>query len=211
METSIWQSYPQDSVIMVGITSVSEGQIEQFLDETGITYPILQDQSSGGNGPGGFGGVVYDQYYIPNQGSPYPRDFIIDQNGILVYANNEVDTQYMLYILDELLEPEFEVEIFMDDTNLISNTQVLPAYPNPFNPYTNISYYLPDDTFVRINIFDILGNKVKSYFNNEQRAGMKSIQWDGKNNDGYPVGAGIYLYQIQIEESVYNQKLILLK
>ncbi len=211
METSIWQSYPQDSVIMVGITSVSEGQIEQFLDETGITYPILQDQSSGGNGPGGFGGVVYDQYYIPNQGSPYPRDFIIDQNGILVYANNEVDTQYMLYILDELLEPEFEVEIFMDDTNLIENTQVLPAYPNPFNPYTNISYYLPDDTFVRINIFDILGNKVKSYFNNEQRAGMKSIQWDGKNNDGYPVGAGIYLYQIQIEESVYNQKLILLK
>tara|TARA_Y100001934_G_C12346877_1_gene773293 strand:+ start:1917 stop:2507 length:591 start_codon:yes stop_codon:yes gene_type:complete len=196
---------------MVGITSVSEGQIEQFLDETGITYPILQDQSSGGNGPGGFGGVVYDQYYIPNQGSPYPRDFIIDQNGILVYANNEVDTQYMLYILDELLEPEFEVEIFMDDTNLIENTQVLPAYPNPFNPYTNISYYLPDDTFVRINIFDILGNKVKSYFNNEQRAGMKSIQWDGKNNDGYPVGAGIYLYQIQIEESVYNQKLILLK
>ena len=106
METSIWQSYPQDSVIMVGITSVSEGQIEQFLDETGITYPILQDQSSGGNGPGGFGGVVYDQYYIPNQGSPYPRDFIIDQNGILLYANNEVDTQYMLYILDELLEPD---------------------------------------------------------------------------------------------------------
>ena len=40
---------------------------------------------------------------------------------------------------------------------------------------------------------------------------MKSIQWDGKNNDGYPVGAGIYLYQIQIQESVYNQKLILLK
>ena len=95
----------------MGITSVNQGQIDQFLVETGITYPILQDESSSGSGPGGFGGVIYDDYYIPNQGSPYPRDFIIDQNGIIVYANNEVDTDYMLYIIDELLVEEDVVKI----------------------------------------------------------------------------------------------------
>jgi hypothetical protein len=110
LETAIWQSYPQDSVIVVGITAVNQNQINQFVDETGLTYPILQDQSTGGN-QGGFGGEVYDDYYIPNQGSPYPRDFIIDQNGILVYANNEVDTEYMLYILDELLFGEYFVNV----------------------------------------------------------------------------------------------------
>ncbi|MCS5652799.1 MAG: peroxiredoxin family protein, partial [Candidatus Marinimicrobia bacterium] len=91
----MWQTYLQDSVVVVGITAVNQNQINQFVDETGITYPILQDEQSGGAGPGGFGGVTYDDYYIPNQGSPYPRDFIVDQNGILVYANNEVDTEYM--------------------------------------------------------------------------------------------------------------------
>ena len=91
-ETAIWQTFPQDSVLVFGITSVNENQIAQFVTETGITYPILQDESTGG-GPGGFGGVTYDEYYIPNQGSPYPRDFIVEQNGILVYANNEIDTE----------------------------------------------------------------------------------------------------------------------
>ena len=40
---------------------------------------------------------------MPNDGSPYPRDFIVDQDGILQYANNEIDTEWMLYVLDELI------------------------------------------------------------------------------------------------------------
>ena len=106
------------------------------MDETGITYPILQDQSSGGTGPGGFGGVTYDEYYIPNQGSPYPRDFIVDQNGLLVYANNEVDTQYMLYILDVLLAGE---DLNIQENNIIPDRMKLfPAYPNPVS-YTHLT------------------------------------------------------------------------
>jgi len=110
LESAIWQSYPQDSVIVVGITAVNQNQINQFVEETGLTYPILQDEPTGGGG-GGFGGEVYDDYYIPNQGSPYPRDFIVDQNGVLVYANNEVDTEYMLYIIDKLLFGEYFVDV----------------------------------------------------------------------------------------------------
>ena len=49
------------------------------------------------------GGDVYDLYYMPNDGSPYPRDFIIDQDGIIAYANNEIDTAWMLSVLDDLL------------------------------------------------------------------------------------------------------------
>ena len=40
---------------------------------------------------------------MPNDGSPYPRDFIIDQNGIIAYANNEIDTAWMLSVIGELL------------------------------------------------------------------------------------------------------------
>ena len=49
------------------------------------------------------GGDIYDLYYMPNDGSPYPRDFVINQDGIISYANNEIDTALMLSIINDLL------------------------------------------------------------------------------------------------------------
>ena len=100
METAIWQNYSQDDVIMVGIINTSnQTQIDNFAEENSISFPILFDPGS----PGGVqGGYTYQDYYLPNDGSPYPRDFIVDQTGILQYANNEIDTEWMLYILNEL-------------------------------------------------------------------------------------------------------------
>ena len=86
METAIWQNYSQDDVIMVGIINTSnQTQIDNFVEENSISFPILFDPGS----PGGVqGGYTYQDYYLPNDGSPYPRDFIVDQMGILQYANN---------------------------------------------------------------------------------------------------------------------------
>ena len=70
-----------------------------FIEENSITFPILFDPGSQG---GVQGGDTYDDYYMPNDGSPYPRDFIVDPEGILQYANNEIDTEWMIYVLDEL-------------------------------------------------------------------------------------------------------------
>ena len=100
METTIWQEYQEDNIIMLGIINTSnQSLIDGFIEENSITFPILFDPGS----PGGVqGGDTYDDYYMPNDGSPYPRDFIVDQEGILQYANNEIDTEWMMYVLDEL-------------------------------------------------------------------------------------------------------------
>ena len=100
METTIWQEYQDDNIIMLGIINTSnQSLINGFIEENSITFPILFDPGS----PGGVqGGDTYDDYYLPNDGSPYPRDFIVDQEGILQYANNEIDTEWMIYVLDEL-------------------------------------------------------------------------------------------------------------
>ena len=100
METTIWQEYQDDNIIMLGIINTSnQSLIDGFIEENSITFPILFDPGS----PGGVqGGNTYDDYYMPNDGSPYPRDFIVDQEGILQYANNEIDTEWMIYVLDEL-------------------------------------------------------------------------------------------------------------
>ena len=86
---------------MLGIINTSsQNQIENFVIENSITFPILFDPGS----PGGVqGGDTYNDYYMPNDGSPYPRDFIIDQEGMIAYANNEIDTEWMHYVLEELL------------------------------------------------------------------------------------------------------------
>ena len=85
------------------------------------------------------------------------------------------------------------------------------AYPNPFNPVTTLWYELPENTMVTITIYDMLGKKVKTLINETQDAGYQSIIWDATNNDGIPVSAGIYLYQIQTAKYSGTKKMVLLK
>ena len=85
------------------------------------------------------------------------------------------------------------------------------AYPNPFNPTTTLRYELPEDSYVSITIYDMLGNVVNNLVNTNQSSGYKSIQWDATNNQGEPVSAGVYLYKIQAGDFVDTKKMILLK
>ena len=70
-------------------------------------------------------------------------------------------------------------------------------YPNPFNPITNLKYELPDDAHVSIIIYDILGNIVNNLVYTNQSSGYKTVQWNGINNQGQTVSAGVYLYSIE--------------
>ena len=101
METAVWQSFNHDEVIVVGISNTNnQNIINNFVTENSLSFPILFDTGS----PGGVqGGDIYDLYYMPNDGSPYPRDFVINQEGIISYANNEIDTAWMLSVISELL------------------------------------------------------------------------------------------------------------
>ena len=84
-------------------------------------------------------------------------------------------------------------------------------YPNPFNPVTTLRYDLPENSFVNVTIYDMLGRQVKTLVNQSQVAGYKSVIWNATNNYGKPVSAGIYLYQIQAGEYISTKKMILLK
>jgi hypothetical protein len=84
-------------------------------------------------------------------------------------------------------------------------------YPNPFNPTTILRYDLPEDTQVRITIYDIMGREVRTLFNNQQNAGYKSVNWNATNNRGQPISAGVYLYSIEAGGFRQTKKMILLK
>ena len=103
-------------------------------------------------------------------------------------------------------------ELFTVDSNIIPNSYKLyPAYPNPFNPETTISYDLPEQTFVDITIYDIMGKKVCTIVNVLQSAGHKSIIWNAKDDYGIAVSAGLYIFQVQAGDFIQTKKMILVK
>ena len=120
METAIWQDFMHDGVVFAGISNTNnQNMISNFIEENSLTFPILYDSGS----PGGVqGGDTYDLYYMPNDGSPYPRDFIIDQNGIIQYANNEIDTAWMLSVIENLL---FSDNLLIGDINFDQTIDIL--------------------------------------------------------------------------------------
>ena len=109
--------------------------------------------------------------------------------------------------------------VFTGDNVSIANANALTpnqfkvfnAYPNPFNPVTTLRYQLPEANMVTVTIYDMAGKEGKTLIHQQQTAGVHGIQWNGTNNLGNMVSAGIYLYQVQ--SGVYNQtnKMILLK
>ena len=70
-------------------------------------------------------------------------------------------------------------------------------YPNPFNPSTIIPFQLPVSTHVRLEIFNLLGQRVTILVDEDRPAGSHTAHWDGTNATGRPVGSGVYLYRLQ--------------
>jgi len=86
-------------------------------------------------------------------------------------------------------------------------------YPNPFNPETTIKYQLPDAGQVRLEVYNMLGQVVKTLVDNQfQNAGRYTLQWDATNNSGQPLSSGVYFYRILAGgEYQSHKKMLLLK
>jgi hypothetical protein len=84
-------------------------------------------------------------------------------------------------------------------------------YPNPFNPTTVIKYTLPVECHVKITIYNILGQKVKTLVNDHQPTGYKRVEWDSKNERREEVASGIYFYKIEAGEFTQSKKMVILK
>jgi len=84
-------------------------------------------------------------------------------------------------------------------------------YPNPFNPTTTLRFDLPEVSDATVTIYNMLGQKVRTFNMNDTPAGYHSIKWDATNDYGDPVGAGVYLYQLRANKFVKTKKMVLLK
>lgn len=84
-------------------------------------------------------------------------------------------------------------------------------YPNPFNASTTISFEMPHSSFVKINIYNVLGQEVKELHAGQLEAGSYRVIWDGKNSDTQLVTSGIYFYRFQADSFNKTKKMLLIK
>jgi hypothetical protein len=84
-------------------------------------------------------------------------------------------------------------------------------YPNPFNPSTQIRYELSSQGFVSLEVYDMLGRKVRSLVNRLQPSGAYVASWDGKNDSGVVLSSGVYFYRLVANSRNYTRKMLFLR
>jgi len=131
--------------------------------------------------------------------------------GTLAFA--AYDMNHDLEGVDVPVELEISYIDAIDD-----NVTLLPTvfsldqnYPNPFNAKTEIKYALPIDSDVKLEIYNVLGQKVTTLVDEQQAAGYHSLIWDGTNESGQVVASGMYLYKLVTNEDTFVKKMVMLK
>ena len=84
-------------------------------------------------------------------------------------------------------------------------------YPNPFNPTTEIGFSLPEPGHVKLEIFNIYGQKVRTLINKTIDAGVHSVGWNSLDDSGKKAASGVYMYRLNAGDYIDSKKMTLLK
>ncbi len=196
-----------------------------FVDDTSTTHesPAVTGRNGGGVG------VVY-RFYTPTREERFNwRDYsggwappvsfadlepYWNRPAIEYMGNNKFGVVYLTWnspvtrgaFFDRsdwpvgINDPEPQSGIAVTDFQLLQN------YPNPFNPVTEISYVLPRQADVVLEVYNSVGQKVATLVNGKQSAGHKSVQWNAGN-----FASGVYYYKLKVADKEKIRKMILMK
>jgi hypothetical protein len=118
-------------------------------------------------------------------------------------------TLVYLTVLDPS-EP-LDIDDDADDADLPPGFALFQNQPNPFNPQTQLSYYLPEASQVKVDIYNVLGQKVRDLFEGHQNAGTHILIWNGRDNSGKQLSSGVYLYRLEADGFQQIKKMTLMK
>jgi hypothetical protein len=122
-----------------------------------------------------------------------------DGNGVAI-----IDMGCYEYGAPPVVGIEYPIIEIIDEINL-SN------YPNPFNPETKIVFNLPEEGNVKLDIYNIKGQKVKILLDCYMSPGRSEMIWNGKDDNGKRVSSGVYFYQLVTDKKTITPKMILIK
>ncbi len=121
--------------------------------------------------------------------------------------------EFHIYTDKKQATPETDIvtDIVTGSNNVPGKFQLHQNYPNPFNPSTTIVFDLPIISTVKLDIYNVLGQKVITLANKKFQAGVHSIRWNGRNQQGTSVASGIYILRMKAGKFVQTRRLLLIK
>jgi hypothetical protein len=90
-------------------------------------------------------------------------------------------------------------------------TTLRSNYPNPFEKTTTLEYTLGEERSVRIEIYNVLGQRVRTLVEERKSAGLHRVQWEGRNEYGTRVGSGVYFYRIEAGDFTNSKKMVIVR
>lgn len=142
----------------------------------------------------------------------------VDEHKIIlvayVFGNSLDELITSAQAIDEKYEETFGTMVSVDEegySDTPTNFQLIKSFPNPFNASTTINYTLERQAFVNITIYDISGRIVRTLLNAEQSAGVNSVIWNGRGNEGQNLDSGNYFITINTRDASQSAKILLLK
>ena len=141
-----------------------------------------------------------------------------------LYTDTEVATDATYYYWLESVSLNGESEYYgplMVTVNAAGEEPVIPvipvetklfsAFPNPFNPSTNLRYSMKEAGDVRIEVYNVKGQILETFNNSHNQPGYYQISWDGRDANGSLVGTGLYFYRMTSGKYTSTKKMILAK
>jgi Ca-activated chloride channel homolog len=183
------------------------------IGDTRFSFESFEDFS---NVPGG-------HRFIPRLWAKAKIDYLLDQISIYGERDELVNQVIELSLKFQILTPYTAFYSDPNETGVEDKIIAAPKdfvlhqnYPNPFNPATTISFDLPNEGQVTLKIYDVTGRLVRVLVQEHKLAGTHSILWDGLDDAGQKVAAGIYLYRVEFvdaagEKLVVTRKMSLVK
>ena len=209
-------------------TSAEWIELENFLGGASIAGGKMKDTTtgywsnpnSGATNSSGFSGLPageFDAYYNPNV-------FRLINEYAVFWTSTQVSTlkareRYLAYnssassIYDWFKVMKYSIRCVKNDPTGVLNESFIPDkfklmqnYPNPFNPSTKISYQIPEMSFVKLKVLDILGNEIETLVNEEKFIGSYDFEFDAAG-----LTNGIYFYQLKAGNYIETKKMLYLK
>jgi flagellar hook assembly protein FlgD len=106
---------------------------------------------------------------------------------------------------------ELVTSISEDPGNMVEDFVLAQNYPNPFNPTTRITYSIPSAEMVQLTVFNSLGQKINTLISENMPAGDHQVTWNGRDDQGNAVPAGVYFYQMKAGDYQQTRKMLLVK
>ncbi len=156
-------------------------------------------------------------YYTPDGGNSWiqilPTGTI---TGISAMVADTAGGEWMVY-LGTFGDGVYRFRVPLSGLNedyhsaVVRQIRLYPNYPNPFNPGTTIRFYLPRTSRVRLEIFDILGRKIRTLVEGVRPAGEHRVTWDGRDGSARQVSGGVYFYRLESEGYLMQRKMLLIR